>query len=227
MVFPPRSLAIVQPQAMLPLLAATALLLGACAEPHAPATHQPAVAWNPAAAPRLPLRIGPDLVIKSAQFGILQSSAEGEDRFVAANEVPAEDGQVFGWVVAVETTRESLHWQEYLKLPRPPADWGDAGDDPDVLISKDGKGAVAQGEDLVEDGELSRFYWSLAAGDPAGDYQLDLAVEGRPVAHFTFRVPAQVQEKAILVRNAPRHDSGRRLASAARVMASMGARAWR
>ena len=227
MIFPPRSPAIVQSHATLPLLLTTALLVGACAEPHAPAAHQPAVAWNPAAAPRLPMRIGPDLVIKRVQFGILETTAEGDERFVPANEVPAEDGQVFGWTVEVETSRESLHWQEYLKLPRPPADWGDAGDDPDVLISKDGKGAVAQGEDLVADGELSRFYWSLAAGDPAGDYQLDLAVEGRPVAHFTFRVPAEVQEKAILVRNAPRRDGAPRAASAAPVMASTGARAWR
>jgi hypothetical protein len=217
----------VQSKATILLVLLAALLVGACAEPHAPSTHQPAIAWNPAAAPRLPMRIGPDLVIKRVQFGILETSADGEDRFVPANEVPAEDGQVFGWVVEIETSRESLHWQEYLKLPRPPADWGDAAEDPDVLISKDGKSAVAQGEDPVEDGELSRFYWSLAAGDPAGDYELDLAVEGRPVAHFTFRVPTPVAEKAILVRNLTHRDRGWRLASAAPVMASAGARAWR
>jgi len=214
----------VQSQATRPLVLAFALLVAACAEPHPPASHQPSVAWNPAAAPHVPMRIGPDLVIKKVQFGILRTTAEGEDHFEPASEVPAEDGQVFGWVVEIDTTRESLHWQEYLKLPRPPADWGDAADDPDVLISKDGKSAVAQGEDLVEDGELSRFYWSLAAGDPAGDYELDLAIEGRPVAHFTFRVPTVVQEKAILVRGAPARD-GRRPAPA--VMASMGATAWR
>ena len=56
-----------------------------------------------------------------------------------------------------------------------------------------------QGDDLVEDGELSRFYWTLAPGDPQGDYELDVAVVGKAVAHFTFRVPAPVHEKAILV----------------------------
>ena len=203
------------------LLLAAALLLAACAERHAPAMHRPSVAWNPAAAPRLPLRVGPDLVIKRVQFGILKSAANGDDRFVPSIEVPAEDGQVFGWIVTIETSRDSLHWQEYLRLPRPPADWGEAASDPDVLISKDGQSAVAQGEDPVEDGELSRFYWSLAAGDPAGEYQLDLAVEGRPVAHFTFRVPAPVQEKAILVRY------GARAGPPAPLLASTGARAWR
>jgi len=209
------------------LIVLAALLAGACAEPHAPAAHQPSIAWNPAAAPRLPMRIGPDLVIKRVQFGILESSAEGDDKFVPATEIPPEDGQVFGWILEIETSRESLHWQEYLKLPRPPADWGDAAEDPDVLISKDGKSAVAQGEDLVEDGELSRFYWSLAAGDPAGDYELDLAVEGRPVARFTFRVPAPVKEKAILVRRGPPDERDRRRPGAAPLLASVGASAWR
>ncbi len=208
-------------------LIVVALLLAACAEPHAPASHQPAVAWSPASAPRLPMRIGPDLVIKRVRFGILETVPDGEDRFVPGTEVPPDDGQVFGWVVEVDTSRESLHWQEYLKLPRPPADWGDAAEDPDVLISKDGKGAVAQGEDLVEDGKLQRFYWSLAAGDPEGDYQLDLAVEGRPVAHFSFRVPAPVQEKAILVRREVHRDRLWRPASARAVRAATGARTWR
>ena len=217
----------VHPKATLSLALIAALAAAACAEPHAPSLHQPSIAWNPAAAPRLPLRIGPDLVIKRVQFGILESAADGDDRFVPADEVPAEDGQVFGWVVEVDTTRDALHWQEYLRLPHPPVDWGDAANDADVLISKDGKSAAAQGEDLVEDGELSRFYWSLAAGDPAGDYELDLAVEGRPVAQFRFRVPAPVQEKAILVRDDARRDHSWRPAPAAPVMASTGAHAWR
>ena len=215
-----------QTKAFLTLLAA-ALVAAACAEPPAVAQHKAAVAWNPATAPRLPMRIGPDLVIRRVQFGILESTAGGDDRFVPSDEVPPEDGQVFGWVVEADTTRESLHWQEYLRLPRPPADWGDAGSDPDVLISKDGKSAVAQGEDLLEDGELSRFYWSLAAGDPAGDYELDLAIEGRPVAHFRFRVPAPVEEKAILVRHVPRSGAATPHATAALVSVATGVGAWR
>ena len=199
--------------------AVVALAAAACGDRHSSATHRPSVAWSPVAAPRLPMRLAPDLVIKRVQFGILETTPDGDERFVPTKEVPAEDGQAFGWVVEVDTTRESLHWQEYLRLPRPPGDWGEAANDPDVLISKDGKSAVAQGEDLVEDGELSRFYWSLAAGDPAGEYTLDLAVEGRPVAHFAFRVPAPVREKAILVRgDGPR---------APALLALNGVRSWR
>ena len=186
-----------------------ALAAGACGQGSA-GPHRPAFTFQPAAAPRLPLRVAPDLVIRRAQFGLLETGADGDERFVPATEIPAEDGRVFGWVLEVETSRESLRWQEHLQLPRPPADWGDAATDPDVLISKDGRSVVAQGDDLVEDGELSRFYWSLAPGDPPGDYELDVAVEGRPVAHFAFRVPVAVQETPILVRAVRPPDAPRR-----------------
>jgi hypothetical protein len=151
--------------------------------------------------PRMPVEVAPGVVVKSAEFGVLEVGEDGAERFVRTREVPAVDGTTFGWVLQVQTDRESLRWQEHLKLPKAPADWGDAVDDPDVLISKDGTDVVAQGEDLVEDGELQRFYWTLAPGDPAGDYVLDVVVEGRPVAQFRFRVPLPVQETPMLVRH--------------------------
>ena len=49
--------------------------------------------------------------------------------------------------------------------------------------------------------------------------------EGRPVAHFTFRVPAPVKEKAILVRH--RADGSRRRQFAPVRIAATGARPWR
>ena len=183
------------------------LLLAACGGPQAPAARALASLsslFHPAAVTlHMPLRIAPDVLVKRAQFGLLETTPDGEERFTPTTDVPAEDGQLFGWVLEIETRRESLHWQEHLRLPRPPADWGDAADDPDILISKDGKSVVAQGEDAVEEGELSRFYWALAPGDPGGDYELDVALEGKTVAHFRFHVPATVQEKPILVRREP------------------------
>ena len=210
------------------LLPCAALVLAGCGDRRLSLPHRPAVAWSPASSPHLPVRIAPDVVVRRAQFGILESGAGGDDRFVPAQELPAEDGQVFGWVLEVDTSRPSLHWQEHLRLPRAPADWGEAANDPDVLISSDGKTVVAQGEDLVEDRELSRFYWSLAAGDPAGDYELDLAVEGKPVAHFTFSVPRAVHEKAMLVSQPPPASGRGGLATAAPVAAGWsGARGWK
>lgn len=192
---------------------------GACGEARrtgAPAGAAPAVIGKAEASPEqpaalpplpaLPLKIAPDLTVRAVRFGILKADETADDQFVATEEVPPFDGQAFGWVVEVDTTRHTLHWQEHLRMPAPPADWGDAASDPDVIISKDGMSVIAQGEDEVDEAELSRFYWSLATGDPAGDYELDLAVEGRRVAHIRFHVAAPVKEQTLLVlRPAPRH----------------------
>ena len=48
--------------------------------------HQPRVSFHLAAAPRLPLRVGADLVIKRAQFGILATNAAGDENFVATKD---------------------------------------------------------------------------------------------------------------------------------------------
>ncbi len=199
-----------------PLVACLTLLglavAGACGSAHRDATGSAAAVIQNAAAesapggPALPLRIAPDLTVRTVHFGLLKSEEGSDDQFVATDDIPAIDGQAFGWIIEVDTTRKTLHWQEHLRMPEPPADWGDAASDPALTISKDGKSVVAQGEDDVEDNELSRFYWSLATGDPAGEYQLDVAVEGHQVAHIRFRVPATVREQTLLVRRTPGAD---------------------
>jgi hypothetical protein len=184
-------------------LALAGLAAAGCARAPDGSRGAPITDVREAAAPiaRTPVEIAPGVVVTGAAFGVLEIDDDGAERFVPTAELPAVDGTTFGWVLQVQTERESLRWQEHLHLPKAPADWGDAVDDPDVLISKDGTEVVAQGEDPVANGELQRFYWTLAPGDPAGDYVLDVAVEGRPVAQFRFRVPAPVQETPVLVRS--------------------------
>ena len=139
--------------------------------------------------------------MRSARFGLLQVDAAGDEQFVPAGELPAVDGTAFGWVLEVETTRDRIAWRETLTLPAPPADWGDAVGDPALEIAADGRSVTARGTGTVAGGELSRFYWVLASGDPAGDYVLEVTIEDRPVARFRFRVPSRVRERALLVRH--------------------------
>lgn len=193
---------------------AAAFALTACSRPPAASARAeggPIVEFeHAAAAPRMPIRVAPGITVRRAQFGVLQTDDDGNEKFVPMTTLPAEDGTVFGWVIEVDTDRETLHWQERMRLPKAPADWGDALDEPDVAISKDGRSVAAQGEDEVQGGELERFYWTLAPGDPAGDYEMDVAIEGRTVAHFSFRVPATVHEKPMLVRHErPRNEGFR------------------
>jgi hypothetical protein len=155
--------------------------------------------WNLAPVAQLPLRIAPDLVVRRVRFGVLESEAGGGEHFRPVTELSPQEGVNYGWIVDVETTRPTLHWQERLRLPEREDDWGDALDDPDITLSEDGRSAYSTGSDLVEDGKLQRFYWSLAQGDPAGTYEMDVAIEGYAVAHLEFRVPKAVHEKPILV----------------------------
>jgi hypothetical protein len=153
-----------------------------------------------AVAPQLPLTVAPGVTVTRVAFGIITTAPDGEERFVETHDVPAVDGQVFGWVAEVQTDRRSVRFEEHLRLPAPPASWGDAENDPDVLISNDGRSALARGEEAVEGGTVSRFFWSLADGDPAGEYELEVEIEGRTVGHFKFRVPVAVREGAMIVR---------------------------
>ena len=186
-----------------PAAIALALVLVACGDGESAGPGTGGIFERSGAAPALPLEVAPDLVIRDARFGLLQPDAAGDEHFLPATELPAVDGTAFGWVLEVETGRDRLAWRETLRLPEAPADWGDAAADPDVAIAADGRSVTARGVAPVTGGTVSRFYWALASGDPAGEYVLEVVVEDRPVARFRFRVPAPVRERPVLVRHAP------------------------
>jgi hypothetical protein len=149
-------------------------------------------------AAHLPMRIAQDLVVQRAEFGVFDTE-NGALRFTATHTIPPLDGQTYGWSVDLKTSRTTVHWQEHLQLPAPSENWASSAADPDVYIAKDGKSAVAQGDELVEDGAISRSYWTLATGDPPGEYSMDLAIEGKSVGHVVFHVNERVAEKPMLV----------------------------
>lgn len=155
--------------------------------------------------PKLPVEIAPGVVVARLAFGIISQDADGREKFVEAREVPATEGQVFGWLAEVRGEPRVVRWEERLTLPAKPASWGDVADDPGVTISADGRTATVRGEDALEEGVLSRFAWALTDGDPAGDYRLELSMGGRLVGRFTFHVAVPVRAGSIVVlRERPR-----------------------
>jgi hypothetical protein len=182
------------------MLIVATLLLSACGDRGVSRPHVPTADWNKPGPIVLPLRIAPDLLVKRVRFGWLKTTPSGNEEFVATDTLPAEEGVNYGWIADVETTRTSLRWQERLTLPQPEADWGDAEDDDDVIISRDGRTALSTAEDVVEAGQVRHMYWLLSSGDPPGRYIMDVAIEGRPVAHLEFHLDHPVHEKAMLVR---------------------------
>jgi hypothetical protein len=180
------------------------MLLAGCGDHGVSRPHAPVSSWNRAVTPTLPLRIAPDLVVRRIRFGILKNDASGDDTFIAADVLPAEDGINYGWIADIETTRTSVRWQERLTLPKPSDDWGDVESDDGVIISRDGRTALSTGDELIDDGQLRHVNWLLGMGDPPGTYVMDVGIEGHPVAHFEFKLDHAVHEKPLLVRY-PRH----------------------
>ena len=182
------------------LAMAAVTLLAGCGDHGLSHPHAPTSGWNRPAPVSLPLRIAPDLLVKRVRFGLLKTTPSGNEEFIATDRLPAEEGANYGWIADVETTRSSVRWQERLYLPAPEEDWGDAAEDEDVIISQDGRTALSTGDDVVDDGQVRHMYWTLSTVDPTGRYEMDVAIEGHPVAHFEFHLDHPVHEKPMLVR---------------------------
>jgi hypothetical protein len=116
------------------------------------------------------------------RFGILVSSADGDEQFVETTRVPNIAGQSYGWFARVEPGAEPVVWIEELKLPAPPKIW-----DGPTAVSEDRTTAQTRGVIAAGESEFSSF-WSITAGDPSGRYSLVLKISDGVVAEFEFDV---------------------------------------
>jgi hypothetical protein len=117
--------------------------------------------------------------VTAAEFGTWTRCND----FVATADVPLVEGQTFGWRIAVPDGRP-VSWQEELILPAAPAVWSGAHF---VAVSDDGRIATTSGAALPWEGSIEHA-WSITEGDPAGDYELRLWIDGRLHERFFFRV---------------------------------------
>jgi hypothetical protein len=125
------------------------------------------------------LHVEPSARVASSSFGAWTPCGQ----FVATDRVPLVAGQGFGWHLDVPDGQPVV-WHEQLILPAAPAEWSGAQF---VDISDDGRVATTAGVDVPYEGGLEHG-WSITEGDPAGDYELRLWVDGRLHERFFFRV---------------------------------------
>jgi hypothetical protein len=121
-------------------------------------------------------------------FGILQKDTEGKETFVRTDIVPLVENQTYGWIIRLKTGLK-VKWKEEFILPAPPETWGEAENDGAHRISGDRKVSVTEREVLVKDGTISNF-WSVAPGDPVGQYVIRVYVNGALVESFRFKCVA-------------------------------------
>ena len=121
------------------------------------------------------------------QFGIWQPDDDGAMRFTATADVPNEEDQAYGWRVRVAESEEAVKWVETVTLPEAPDSWEGVEDDPDVMISEDGRTATTVGIEVPDGGYIENAWW-VSLGDPPGEYVMSVELSDGRRATFSFRL---------------------------------------
>ena len=140
----------------------------------------PMPAIRPIAAPSIAsIRIAPDLVVERPVFGVLVASDGGEEHFEASSRVPLTQGQAYGWVMKLHTSRPTVRWRERLQIPDGAPNWSARAKNPSTPA------ALPREQTLEGDGVIGHF-WRVVPGDPGGSYSMEVFVEGALVQQFVF-----------------------------------------
>lgn len=127
-----------------------------------------------------------NITVNQVKFGVLRNDGNGKVTFIPTNKVILNEGNKYGWRIYLKDYKGAVTWREVLKLPRIPETWGtDNGED--FSISKDGKEAVTKRIQFAKQGVIENF-WTVAPGDPTGQYIIEVYVDDRRVASFEFEV---------------------------------------
>ena len=116
--------------------------------------------------------------------------------FTITDKVPLTEGQAFGFRIYIRGGGGSLPVRVEQTLPGPPKTWGSEEAVKKLKISEDGRTAVASEQVPTE--QLLEPRWTVAEGDPAGDYEFKIFVRDELVKTFVFHVKppsAPVDEK--------------------------------
>ena len=131
--------------------------------------------------------ITPDVTLVGAEFGMVKLDKDGNPQIIPATVIPLVKGQAYGWRLRFRTERKILALREELALPAIPGEWTSKGGKPVSKVSPDLKTATKEVMALLKDGMLQNV-WSVIDGDPSGDYEIRLTIEGQLVRTFKFKV---------------------------------------
>jgi hypothetical protein len=127
------------------------------------------------------------------QFGIWQPDDDGAMRFTATADVPNEEDQAYGWRVRVAESEEAVKWVETVTLPEAPDTWEGVEDDPNVMISEDGRTATTVGIEVPDGGYIVNT-WVVSLEDPPGKYVMSVELSDGRSATFSFRLREPVAD---------------------------------
>jgi len=120
--------------------------------------------------------------VLKAEFGIVVPGG-----FRPSTKVPLRNGQGFGWVIQLETSRDAIRWREELRLPAAPQTWQADEASGKHTMSADRRTSILEREARVENGLIYNL-WQISPGDPRGRYSMRVMVEDLLVSTFEFDV---------------------------------------
>ena len=116
---------------------------------------------------------------------ILIASSE----FLPSEKIRYQVGKEYGWKMVLENEVKTITVTEILTLPGAPKTWG-----PEPVgsrkreISSDLKTCITTDVINPADGKTFSSYWSIAKGDPIGDYKVDVSINGKHIQTFNFNI---------------------------------------
>lgn len=122
--------------------------------------------------------------ILGAEFGVFEEVAPRELAFEPTRVVPHREGQRYGWVIEVRTTKRHLSVREEYLLPSRAADAESKGGT--VVIPLDRRAQVSERQLAPVDGKIYGE-WAVGPGEPSGQRRLEVIVEGQAVT-FEYEV---------------------------------------
>lgn len=124
--------------------------------------------------------------VEDARFGVIKQTPEGGLSVAETQRIPNRQGVTYGWVIRLDKDRDKVRWREEFVLPGAPEQWNLGGAE-SIEVSEDGTTAITERTVATNDGEIANW-WSVAAGDPSGEYVMRVYVEGNLVKTFDFRL---------------------------------------
>jgi len=125
--------------------------------------------------------------LENSYFGIIETDHDGAEDFVITDLVPLIEGQSYGWIIKLSPGLTTVKWKEVFELPEVPETWGVGEEHGEHEISQDRKVSVTEKEVFVQDGYIENF-WSVATGDPPGEYIIRIYIENHLAKTFRFKV---------------------------------------
>lgn len=107
--------------------------------------------------------------------------------WVETREIPQRAGLLFGWRIKLkEPYGQYVRIIERLTAPTALPTWGPL--ERRHLVSSDRQVATVPNSLKVRDGWIHRSNWMISEGDPLGDYQIEIQVNGRMAGSLFFRI---------------------------------------